>query len=680
MLSRLALLLWAMLMAGLWGAGPARADAALPLPTIEDFAGDADFWNPELSPGGAYLAGVRREAGADYLMLTDLAPGLDTRTLGLGDLFVSWLEWASDDRLLVAVTGYIDLKTGRQITRKDIETESRFLRNSVPARFQRLYAIDRATLAMTVMFGEDNRMKRNFALGRVTDFLPGEPDHILMPARLNGDLDLFRVDLRDGSFERIAIGTARTTNWFTDRDGVPAFRLDVNSRGTIATIFAREERTGGEIKWRKTRTIRLDQEERSEASAEFDLLYPGPTASTYFVAARPEGEDKTGIYLYDFEQDKILEKIRAHERVDMSGAIFNRDTRELLGVFYVDDRLVIEMKDKSVQAHLTALSEFFGETTNVMPIDSSADEKRWLLYTTGPADPGSYHVYDVDQAANRTLASTKFALDGKTFGQTRRVNYTARDGTELHGYLTRPAGADATSPLPLIMMPHGGPEARTSFGFDYTVQHLVSLGYQVFEPNFRGSSGFGLAFANMGRRQWGKAMQTDVDDAYAYLVDEGLAETGRACIAGFSYGGYAALVAGALTPDKYACIIAGAAPSDLLKMLSWERSEEGSDSEAYMYWIRHIGHPQSDKAELEAVSPALLAEQFTRPVLLVHGKEDEVVPIEQSERMEAALKKAGKPVTLLKLEESGHSYRDEADEIAEYKAVADFLKKHLPVR
>ncbi len=680
MLSRLSLLLWALLIAATWGAGPARAEAALPLPAIEDFAGDADFWNPELSPGGAYLAGVRREAGADYLMLTDLAPGLETRTLALGDLFVSWLEWVSDDRLLVAVTGYIDMKTGRQITRKDIETESRFLRNSVPARFQRLYAIERTSLKMTVMFGEDSRMLRNFGLGRVTDFLPNEPDHILMPARLNGDLDLFRVDLRDGTFERIAIGTPRTTNWFTDRNGVPAFRLDVNSRGTIATIFAREERTGGDIKWRKTRTIRLDQEERSEASAEFDLLYPGPTASTYFVAARPEGEDKTGIYLYDFEKDQILEKVRVHDRVDMSGAIFNRDTRELLGVFYTDDRLVIEMNDTSVQSHLTALSEFFGDTTNVMPIDSSADEKRWLLYTTGPGDPGSYHVYDVDNAENRTLASNKFALDGKAFGTTRRVEYTARDGTQLHGYLTRPAGADATSPLPLIMMPHGGPEARTAFDFDYDVQHLVSLGYQVFQPNFRGSSGFGVAFANMGRRQWGKAMQTDVDDAYVHLMAEGLAEPGRACIAGYSYGGYSALAAGALTPEQYACIIAGAAPTDLLKMLSWERQEEGSDSEAYMYWINHIGHPQRDKAELESVSPALLADRFVRPVLLIHGKDDEIVPIEQSERMETALKKAGKTVTFLELEESGHSYRDEADEISEYKTIAAFLKKYLPVK
>lgn len=660
---------------------PVQAMPNLERPKLEDFLGDLDFWDPELSPSGAYMAGLRRDAGADYLVLADInVEGMNPRSLSLGDLYVRWLEWASDDRLLVAVTGYVDYKTGKQITRADIEKNSRFLRNAMPVAFQRLYAIDRKTLSMAVMFADDSRMKRNLSLGRVTDFLPAEPDFILMPARLNGDLDLFKVNLRNGSFERIAIGTSHTTNWYTDRNGVPAFRLDVNTRGTVATIFAREERKGGDIKWRKTRTIRLDQEERSDAAKEFDILYPGPTSSTYYVAARPPGEDKSGIYLYDFEKDEMLEKIRSHERVDMSGAIFNRDTRTLQGVYYVDDRLVIEMQDPAVQAHLTALAEFYGDQTNVLPIDSSADGQRWLLYTMGPADPGSYHIYDLKDASSRSFANTKFSLLDKAFGESRRIDYTARDGTPLHGYLTRPAGVDPAKPLALIMMPHGGPEARSSLTFDERVQFMVSMGYQVFEPNFRGSSGFGLAFADMGRRQWGKAMQTDLDDAHEHLILAGLAEDGRACIAGYSYGGYAALAAATLTPEQYACIIAGAAPSDLLRMLSWERSEEGSDSEAYTYWVNHIGHPARDKAELESVSPALLVSSIRRPVLLIHGAEDGVVPVDQSDRMEAAMKKAGKPVQYLRLEKSGHSYRDDADALAEYKALEAFLKKHLPVK
>jgi dipeptidyl aminopeptidase/acylaminoacyl peptidase len=207
---------------------------------------------------------------------------------------------------------------------------------------------------------------------------------------------------------------------------------------------------------------------------------------------------------------------------------------------------------------------------------------------------------------------------------------------------------------------------------------LASLGYQVFEPNFRGSSGFGKAFADKGRRQWGKVMQTDIDDAHDHLIAAGLVREGQACIMGYSYGGYAALAAATLTPDRYACVIAGAAPTDLLKMLSWDRKEEGHDSEAYLYWVEHIGHPSTDKDELESLSPANLAARVTRPILLVHGEDDSIVPIEQSEFMEKALRKAGKGYEFVRLPDSAHSYRSDADERTEYEAIRRFLTTHLP--
>lgn len=659
--------------------GPvAHAQDSAPIPTLEDFLGPLDVWSPELSPNGDYLAAMRRANGTEYVVLSNLAsPGDGIKPISIGDYYVDWLEWANADTLLVATRGYVDLNTGRPLSRKDIEEETPFFKRSLPYSFGRLISIHRDTQKMAVMFGDDWRLNRNFYLGDVTDFLPGDPDHILMPARLDGDLDLFKVNIRDGSFERIATGSSGTTSWFTDRNGVPAFRLDTNRRGTVATIYARQDQSNGKVKWRKTRTIRLDQEERGEAAKEFDLLYPGPTASTYYVSARPEGEDKSGIHLYDFEKDELLDEIRTHDVVDMSGALFNPDTRELLGVYYVDDRLEIEMRNPATQAHLEGLQEFFGDQVNVMPIDSSSDGKIWLIRTDGPTDSGSYHLYALDDASNSPLGALKSSMIGKRLAPSRRVDYTARDGTPLRGYLTRPAWADTDTPLPLVMMPHGGPEARTSFGFDWHVQYLASLGYQVFEPNFRGSSGFGKAFADKGRRQWGKVMQTDIDDAHDHLIAAGLVREGQACIMGYSYGGYAALAAATLTPDRYACAIAGAAPTDLLKMLSWDRKEEGHDSEAYLYWVEHIGHPSTDKAELESLSPANLAARVTRPILLVHGEDDSIVPIEQSEFMEKALRKAGKGYEFVRLPDSAHGYRSDADERTEYEAIRRFLTTHL---
>lgn len=658
----------------------AAAEPVAARPAMEDFLGTLNVWNPELSPNGNRLAVLRTEKGNDYIVIMDrTSAGIAPVPITVGDYYVNWLEWANDDTVLVATTGYVDLKTGRPLSRKDIEEETSFFKRAEIYSYARLISIQVSTQKMAVMFGDDWRMNRNFYLGSVTDFLPSDPEHILMAARLDGDLDLFKVNVRDGSFERIAIGESSTAKWFTDRNGVPAFRMDLNRRGTVATIYAREDSTSGKTKWRKTRTIRIDQDERDAAAKEFELLFPGPTASTYYAAARPKDEDKTGIYLYDFEKDEIVEKVRVHERVDMSGALFNRDTRTLLGVFYVDDKLEIEMQDPDTQAHLAGLADYFGPQINVIPIDSSDDGKSWLLQTTGPTDSGTYHLYSIDTASVSSIGMEKTSMLGKALSPAEAIDYEAQDGTKLRGYLTRPAGAAAGVPLPTIVYPHGGPEARTSFGFDWHVQFLASLGYQVFEPNFRGSSGFGKAFADQGRGQWGRAMQTDIDDGYQHLIDTGLARAGEACIVGYSYGGYAALAGVTLTPDKYACAIAGAAPSDLGKMLAWEREEEGRDSESYLYWVEHIGHPSKDKDAIEAVSPARLADRIQRPVMLIHGEDDYVVPIEQSEFMEKAMKKAGKPYEFIRLPDSAHSYRSDEDEKTEYEALRRFLGTHLPV-
>lgn len=658
----------------------ASAQENLAPPAIEDFVGPLDYWGAELSPNGKHLAPVRRQGSADYLIVYNLEPGsTQPKPVSVGDYYVDWLEWANDDRLLVAATGYIDIKTGRQVKRKDFEEETSFYKRAEIYSFRRLISVQRETQEMAVMFGDDWRMNRSFSLGNVTDFLPDDDKHILMPARLNGDLDLFKVNVEDGTFERVAIGSSGTALWYTDRTGEPAFRIDLNRRGTVATIYAHEDHSSNKTKWRKTRTIRIDQDDRDESAKDFEILYPGPTVTTYYVNARSETDDRSAIYLYDFEKDELVEKFAEHERVDMSDGFFNRVTRELMGVYYIDDRLMIRMQNAETQAHLDALSEYFGETMNVLPLDSSSDGKRWLLQTTGPEDPGSYHLFSFDTASNMAIATQKVSLAGKRLASSRRIDYEARDGTKLHGYLTRPAGVADDVPLPLVVMPHGGPESRSAFTFDWKIQVLASKGYQVFEPNFRGSSGFGKKFADLGRGEWGGAMQTDVEDGYAYLVKQGLAEQGRACIYGYSYGGYSALVAATLTPDLYACIIAGAGPSDLLEMLDWERKEEGRDSEAYLYWVEHIGNPSKDKDKLAAVSPARLASRVTRPIMLIHGEQDGIVPIMQSELMEKALRKAGKSYEFLRLPDSAHSYRSDEDELREYQEAVRFLQTYLPV-
>ena len=475
----------------------AQEDTSPPKPTLEDFLGPIDFWSPELSPSGKYIAGIRRKDDGEILITLDLD---DTESgpsgMDLGDAFIEWTEWVTDDRMLMSVVTYFDFNSGDRVTRAQLKDPKSKI---FPIGVTRIMAVDRNGGNMVVLFGDDRRMNKNFNLGRVVSFLRDDPDHVLISAKRGGDLDLFKVSIVDGSFERIALGTRNTYSWYVDRDGEPAFRFNSNTRGTIIYIYAREDRANGKIKWRKVKTIRLNRNRRDQSATEFNPISAGPTETTYYVAARPEGEDKTGIYLYDFEKDEFIETIRTDDRLDIENAIFNRTTKELQGVYYHDDRLVIEYENEEVQSHMNGLQAYFGDNQNVIPMMSNKDGDIWLVRAYGPGDSGSYHIYDLEKTFARELGSNKSALNGKSLGEAEIIEYSARDGLQLRGYLIRPQNlAEGVTP-PLIMKPHGGPEARDVLTFDYDVQVLVAAGYQVFQPNFRGSSGYGKAFADMGR-------------------------------------------------------------------------------------------------------------------------------------------------------------------------------------
>ena len=652
------------------------AQEAAPPETL-DFVGHADYWNPEISPSGKYLAGIRRDGMVDYLIIADLdTDPFKIDGVGMGDYFVNWMEWVTDDRLLVSVSGFLDYRTMKELTREQI-----FSHEYEYIPYTRLVSMDRKGKNIVAMFGDSRRMRGNFSLGRVTSFLRDDPRHILMPARMNGDLDLFKVNILDGSFERVATGTDNTILWFVDDAGVPVFRINSNNRGTVLRVYARDELKNGKVKWKKIRSFRFDKTSDEENTGIiFRPLSPGPTESTYYVLGRAENDDTTSVYLYDFETDTFVKTIKKVEGFDINGALFDDVTGNYLGAFYTThDKFEIDMVDGAVQAHLAGLNTYFENEVNVIPLQSARNEQRWLIYTNGPRDPGSYHIYDRDEQLVSIVANKRTSLSQTRLAASEVIHYKARDGLELTGYLTRPVEAKPGDALPLVVMPHGGPELRDIFGFDDWAQLYAANGYQVFQPNFRGSGGFGKSFAERGHRQWGRTMQTDIEDGYLHLINHGLAEQNRACIVGFSYGGYAALAAATLTPDLYECVVAMAPVSDPIEFLKWFRREEGRDSEGYRIWVERIGDPRKDKDFILETSPYHQLARVTAPILLTHGKEDTIVPVKQSRRMNKALAQAGKDVTYLELKKSGHSFRPNDEQHQELKAILEFVKKHLPL-
>jgi dipeptidyl aminopeptidase/acylaminoacyl peptidase len=250
-----------------------------------------------------------------------------------------------------------------------------------------------------------------------------------------------------------------------------------------------------------------------------------------------------------------------------------------------------------------------------------------------------------------------------------------RDGTAITSYLTRPIRGSGA--LPLVVMPHGGPEQRDAVEFDPLAQALAAQGWLVLQPNFRGSGGYGKAFAEAGHRQWARRMQDDVTDATTDLVARGIADPRRIAIYGASYGGYAALMGAIVTPDLYRAAVSVAGVSDLADMMAHVRREDGEDAATYQYWMKSIGDPKLAREQLNAASPALRAGEIRIPVLLMHGTLDEIVPPRQSQDMKEALERAGRSVRYIEFSGQPHSRWDTAEEIRQMEESIAFLKPLL---
>jgi dipeptidyl aminopeptidase/acylaminoacyl peptidase len=258
------------------------------------------------------------------------------------------------------------------------------------------------------------------------------------------------------------------------------------------------------------------------------------------------------------------------------------------------------------------------------------------------------------------------------------IHYAAADGTTIPAYLTLPNGRAAEN-LPLIVFPHGGPLAADEPGFDWWAQAMASRGYVVLQPEFRGSDGYGYSHTIAGFGQFGRKMQTDLSDGVRFLASEHIIDPKRVCIVGGSYGGYAALAGPTLDRGVYRCAVSVAGISDPRAFLRWvEHRESKTDSLPIRFWTRFMGVENRDDPKLLEISPLSHADNADAPILLIHGSDDTVVPIEQSEDMADALKAAGKPVTFIKLKSEDHWLSRTETREQMLSATVDFLERNNP--
>jgi dipeptidyl aminopeptidase/acylaminoacyl peptidase len=309
----------------------------------------------------------------------------------------------------------------------------------------------------------------------------------------------------------------------------------------------------------------------------------------------------------------------------------------------------------------------------------SDDRKRLVLHVDSPTDGPAYALIDLRSGSNTWLGPDYLSLTPADIARKTPVSFKASDGLQMTGYLTLPNGRDPKN-LPLIVFPHGGPAARDEPGFDWWAQGMASRGYAVLQVNYRGSDGFGWEFMAAGFGQWGAKMQTDLSDGVRYLAAQGTIDPKRVCIVGASYGGYAALAGATIDLGVYRCAVDVEGPSDLAKLIEWDKDRVGGRQgvEYDRYWGRYMAATDSHDPHLAQISPAELADKVTIPLMLIHGKDDSVVPFEQSQMMADALRKAGKPFDFVVLNHEDHWLSTGATRLQMLQATMDFVEKHNP--
>jgi len=668
-LSLIAALAWV----GATMAGPAPAakpgpppDPTGPLP-ISAFYKPAAASGARISPSGKLIALFRQNGDLSGILVYDVTDRTVKSIYGEDDknLHFDWIRWKGDNRLIVGVT-YL------RIYRVDARPDAPIV-NYRYFRFILAIDADGGNPVVLLKRNIQHAASNVFALD-LLDTLRGDPDHILaVTPNGNGQPTVWRTDIHTGAALAVETGDYETIGWDTDNDGALVARLEQRGRDVVI-----QGRAPGEKAWSEVTRVRPKE---FKALGDFEFLGATSSPAQLYVAVKPEtaseGSART-VRIYDFKSHSLGPPLWPALNYDISDIVTDEQTNELQGVCYWIDVYHCDFKNADVQANFRAMDKFYKGDRSLAPISHSDDARWWLFLVSGPDEPASYYLYDWRAKTMTWLGGLYLELPQERLGKMTRFTYKARDGVEIPAYVTRPPGAPA-GPMPLVVLPHGGPEARDNFDFDTWSQIIATRGYLVLQPNFRGSGGYGSAYAESGYGQWGAKMEDDITDGITALVDSGQVDPKRICIFGASYGGYAALIGGALRPDLYKCVVSWAGIGDLEKFLKFKRGGlfVGERSPAYDYWVKAIGDPDADKARLTHASAITYAPKYGPPVLLIHGADDTNVPANQSQDMDQALKSAGRDVKLIIIPGEDHTDWSPEHEQAAIADVTDFITAHI---
>ncbi len=580
----------------------------------------------QISPDGEKLALMKIESRdgnpvIEIYNVSDLSA--EPKRLAADPMEFTSVRWVSNDNLVM---------TARQKVRSKIDGYN-----------QGVYEF--RLVGYTVSSGSFNKYGENFG---IASLLPDEPNVILVEeSRAIGtvqDSDPFaafrprayyRLNLKTGRKSLVLKGSEDFGAATFDRDGHPRFTQSFDDPANELIYYYRKP---GDRSWTEFRRV----PEEDFFTNPFDVvMFDSDDPSKAYVLAN-NGNDKVGLWSFDFNTLQFGELIYRRDDVDVLGIQTNSnfwgEAQRLTGVTYPGLKYEVDFLDEAEALLHEQLRASLPNAYSISVSSMSRDGKRYTVSNTGPKDPGSYWL--VTENGLQKLGSRNPLLSPENLATVETFWYEARDGRMIPGHITVPAKGEA--PYPLVVMPHGGPYVNVIPVWDEWGQILANNGYMVFEPNYRGSTGYGVDHFMSSWEEHGAAMQDDKDDGALHLVEQGLVDPDRVAMFGWSYGGYAALVAASRENNIYQCAIAGAAVADPWMQYNYRRGEPGSYGDRF------------GRQRATGVRPIEEVENINIPLLMIHGDVDQRVPFEHYRKYKPLVEKAGKDAEFVVLEGADH--------------------------
>jgi dipeptidyl aminopeptidase/acylaminoacyl peptidase len=659
--------------------------AAAPQP-IERFARRPQMYGVTISADGKYVAFLSGVENDTVLMTFDRTAGSEFKRVTGSEpnkFDLGWCRWANDKRLLCSLYGNLRGKKYaeapfRRLFAVDADgkalkvlegpkndgnlfvqtTSMRNFNMNQGQHLERAAANETARGAGAYASGAANNYVRAFNAGRQDDLIditPDDRDSVLI--QVDDDHDsyptLFNLNIYTAARNVRTPENLHIQSYVSDGRGNP--RIAQGTSKTLETNYY--ARLDGEADWRVLGAVKVNG-----AAVQLRPIAMAAAANVAYAVGPHEGRE--ALWTIDLTDKRPPQLLFQHPLVDVGEPILQTD-RSLIGVRYDVERPYAWYADPKMRELIDKLDAERPGRHEI--VDMSQDKQVLVVRSSSDTDEGTYALYNTADGRFQKLGTAYPELPQNALGRMTNILYKAADGTEIPGYLTVPSDGPRKN-LPLIVMPHDGPQARDTWKFSYLRTFLANRGYAVLQMNYRGSSGFGEKWRAEANQDWSGLTYSDIQDATRWAISEGIADPKRICIMGAGFGGYEALLSAARNTDTYRCAVSIAGIADPEMQSSFLAATGNSEAR------KEIG---SDREKLERDSPLKNAQKFNIPVLFVHGTKDWQVQMDHTIEMSDKLDEFEKPNTTVIIKGANHDFERKSERIELLKAVETFLAENL---